>query len=104
VDDLERRVKSESLAPIVHEYALSCSADHAFDTYTTRIRRVVGPPLHGERRDARDRRHRAASGGRVFARHRDIGDEDDWGEVTLWEPGRMLAHTFRIRRIRARSR
>jgi hypothetical protein len=34
-------------------------------------------------------------GGRVYATHGDIG-EDDWGEVTVWEPGRRLAHTFTL--------
>jgi uncharacterized protein YndB with AHSA1/START domain len=34
-------------------------------------------------------------GGRVFATHSDIGD-DDWGEVTVWEPGRRLVHTFTL--------
>ena len=34
-------------------------------------------------------------GGRVFATHEDLG-EHDWGEVTVWEPGRRFAHTFTL--------
>jgi uncharacterized protein YndB with AHSA1/START domain len=34
-------------------------------------------------------------GGRVFATHRDVGVHD-WGEVTTWEPGRRLVHTFTL--------
>jgi uncharacterized protein YndB with AHSA1/START domain len=34
-------------------------------------------------------------GGRVYATHGDVG-EDEWGEVTAWEPGRRLAHTFAL--------
>lgn len=34
-------------------------------------------------------------GGRVFATHDDLGD-DDWGVVTAWEPGRRLVHTFTL--------
>jgi hypothetical protein len=33
--------------------------------------------------------------GAVFASHSDIG-RDDWGEVTVWEPGNRLAHTFTL--------
>ena len=29
------------------------------------------------------------------ALHSDVG-EDDWGEVTVWEPGRRLVHTFTL--------
>jgi activator of Hsp90 ATPase-like protein len=31
----------------------------------------------------------------VYATHGDIG-EHDWGEVTVWEPGRRLVHTFTL--------
>jgi hypothetical protein len=34
-------------------------------------------------------------GGRVYARHSDIG-EHNWGEVTVWEPGRRFAHAFTL--------
>jgi uncharacterized protein YndB with AHSA1/START domain len=34
-------------------------------------------------------------GGRVYATHSDVG-EDDWGEVTVWEPGHRLVHTFSL--------
>jgi Activator of Hsp90 ATPase homolog 1-like protein len=34
-------------------------------------------------------------GGRVFAKHRDLG-EHVWGEVTVWEAGRRLVHTFTL--------
>ena len=37
-------------------------------------------------------------GGRVYATHRDLG-EHDWGEVTIWEPGRRLAHTFTLAQV-----
>lgn len=46
-----------------------------------------GKPAHCDDRAARRR-----SG---FATHDDIG-ESDWGEVTTWEPGRRLVHTFTL--------
>jgi hypothetical protein len=34
-------------------------------------------------------------GGRVFARHSDVG-EDQWGVVRVWKPGRKLVHSFTL--------
>ena len=34
-------------------------------------------------------------GGRVYASHGDDGVHD-WGEVTVWEPGSRLVHTFTL--------
>lgn len=84
-----------SLDPIEHEYALACAPEHAFATYAGRI---------GEWWDARytadaDTLEAVTIephvGGRVFATHSDLG-KDDWGEVTVWEPGRRLVHTFTL--------
>jgi uncharacterized protein YndB with AHSA1/START domain len=88
-------VSDESTAPIVHEYRLRCNAEHAFATYAGRI---------GEWWDARYTANpetleavkiEPRVGGRVYAVHNDMG-EHNWGEVTLWEPGRRLVHTFAL--------
>jgi hypothetical protein len=34
-------------------------------------------------------------GGRVYATHSDLG-EVEWGEVTAWELGRRLVHSFHL--------
>jgi hypothetical protein len=34
-------------------------------------------------------------GGRVYATHSDLG-KHDWGEVTVWDPGQRLGHTFTL--------
>lgn len=34
-------------------------------------------------------------GGRVYAWFTD-GTDDRWGQVTAWEPGRLLEHTFTL--------
>ena len=82
-------------AAIVSEYALSASPERAFATYTERI---------GEWWDGRYTANAETLeavtiephvGGRVYATHSDIG-KDDWGEVTVWEPGRRLVHTFTL--------
>ena len=85
----------DATAAIVSEYAPSASPEHAFATYTGRI---------GEWWDARYTANADTLeavtiephvGGRVFATHSDLG-KDDWGEVTVWEPGRRLVHTFTL--------
>lgn len=80
---------------IAFEYRLGCDAEHAFAVYAERIAEWW------------DRRYTASAGtletvtiepgvgGRVYATHSGLG-EHDWGEVTAWEPGRRLAHTFHL--------
>jgi hypothetical protein len=34
-------------------------------------------------------------GGRVYATHSDLG-QHNWGQVTTWEPGHRVAHTFTL--------
>jgi hypothetical protein len=85
----------ESTSPIIHEYSLRCTAEHAFATYSRRIGdwwdgryTANAATLHAVTIEPR-------AGGRVYATHGDIG-EHDWGEVTVWEPGRRLVHTFTL--------
>jgi hypothetical protein len=86
---------SEELAPITYDYALRCSADHAFDVYTRRIGEWWDPGYTASAETLETVVIQPLVGGRVFARHTDLGD-DEWGEVTAWEPGRQLVHTFTL--------
>jgi hypothetical protein len=88
-------IADTSFAPITVEYELGCDAGSAFGVYTGRIgdwwdARYTARPdtLKGVTIEPR-------IGGRVFATHGDLG-EHDWGEVTVWEPGRRLVHTFTL--------
>jgi hypothetical protein len=86
--------------PIRIEFDVACSAEHAFDTWTTRIadwwpstHSVTGRPdievvLEGWQ------------GGRIFERVPG-GIEHDWGEVTVWEPPERLGYLWHLRRDRA---
>jgi hypothetical protein len=83
------------LSPISFEYKLACSPEQAFETYTGRI---------GEWWDGRYTANadtfetvtiEPRVGGRVWESHQG-GAEYDWGEVTVWEPGRRLVHTFTL--------
>ncbi len=86
---------SDPLAPIVHEYTLSCGADHGFETYAGRIGEWWHPAYTANAETLEAVVIEPRVGGRVYARHSDIG-VDDWGQVTVWEPGHRLAHTFTL--------
>ena len=86
---------SDATAPIALEYDLRWSPEEAFVAYASRI---------GEWWDGRYTANadtleavtiEPRVGGRVYATHRDLG-VDDWGEVTVWEPGKQLVHTFTL--------
>jgi activator of Hsp90 ATPase-like protein len=86
---------SDQLAPIAHTYKLSCDCTHAFETYAGRIGEWWEPRYTANADTLEAVTIEPRVGGRVFASHSDIG-RDDWGEVTVWEPGNRLAHTFTL--------
>ena len=88
-------MSDESTSPIAYEYPLRCSAAQAFYTYTGRIGEWWDPGYTANAETLQAVTIEPRVGGRVFATHRDLGD-DDWGEVTVWEPGRRLVHTFTL--------
>jgi Activator of Hsp90 ATPase homolog 1-like protein len=88
-------VSDDSISPIRHDYLLRCSAEHAFATYTGRIGEWWDPRYTAKAETLKAVTIEPRVGGRVYATHRDTGD-DDWGEVRIWEPGRRLVHTFAL--------
>jgi uncharacterized protein YndB with AHSA1/START domain len=82
-------------APIALDYVLPCSAAEAFEAYTGRIGEWWDPRYTANAETFEMVVIQPLVGGRVFARHADLGD-DDWGEVTAWEPGHRLVHTFTL--------
>jgi Activator of Hsp90 ATPase homolog 1-like protein len=88
-------VNDESTSPITYEYSLRCSAEHAFDTYTAGIGDWWDPRYTANADTLQAVTIEPRVGGRVYATHSDTG-KDDWGEVTVWEPGRRLVHTFTL--------
>ena len=83
------------LAPIVHERSLRCGAESAFATYAGRIGEWWDPRYTANAETFESVVVEPRVGGRVYATHGDIG-EHDWGEVTAWEPGARLVHTFTL--------
>jgi uncharacterized protein YndB with AHSA1/START domain len=88
-------VSDENTAPIAHEYSLRCGAERAFAVYTERIGEWWDPRYTANAETLRTVTIEPKVGGRVYAVHGDLG-KDDWGEVTVWEPGRRLVHTFSL--------
>ena len=81
--------------PITHAYALECGAGEAFRTYTERIGEWWDPRYTANAETFESVTIEPHVGGRVYASHTDVG-ADDWGEVTVWEPGRKVVHTFTL--------
>ena len=84
-----------SLRPIVHEYGLRCDPQGAFAIYTTRI-----GDWWDRRYSANPETFESATiepwvGGRIYASHTDLG-QHDWGEVTGWQPGSRVVHSFTL--------
>jgi Activator of Hsp90 ATPase homolog 1-like protein len=88
-------IPADSTSPITHEYTLGCSAEQAFATYTGRIGEWWDPRYTANPETLEAVTIEPRVGGRVYATHSDMG-EHDWGEVTVWEPGRRLVHTFTL--------
>jgi Activator of Hsp90 ATPase homolog 1-like protein len=74
---------------------LRCGAGRAFATYTARIGEWWDPRYTANAQTLESVTIEPRVRGRVFAVHRDLG-EDEWGRVTVWEPGRRLVHTFSL--------
>jgi Activator of Hsp90 ATPase homolog 1-like protein len=88
-------VVDDSTSPITEEYRLGCDAERAFATYTGRIGQWWDPRYTANAETLETVTIEPRVGGRVYATHADMG-EQDWGEVTVWEPGRRLVHTFTL--------
>lgn len=81
--------------PIRFEYRLRCAAKRAFAVYTERIGEWWDPRYSANPETLESVTIEPRVAGRVYATHSDLG-EDDWGEVTAWEPGRRLVHSFSL--------
>ena len=88
-------MRDEATLPITHNIVVACSADQAFATYTDRIAEWWDPRYTANAETLEAVTIEPRVGGRVYATHSDIG-EHDWGEVTVWDPGRRLVHTFTL--------
>lgn len=87
------------IEPLIVELDLTCSAQHAFTTWTERFGQWW-PAGHTTSGDPGATVHlEPRLGGRIFERASD-GREIDWGEVTTWDPPLALGYLWHIRRTR----
>jgi uncharacterized protein YndB with AHSA1/START domain len=83
------------IEPIQLSFEVACSAEQAFETWTTGITRWW-PRDHTMSGDAAvEIGFEPRVGGRVFERTAD-GRELDWGRVTEWEPPERVAYVWHL--------
>jgi uncharacterized protein YndB with AHSA1/START domain len=87
------------IEPLRLSFPIDCSAEHAFEVWTTRLG-TWWPKGHSASGDpATTVVLEPGVGGRIYERTRD-GVEIDWGEITEWEPPRRLGYLWHITRSR----
>jgi hypothetical protein len=82
------------IAPLKISFDVGCSAEHAFNVWTSRIG-TWWPSDHTVSGEADLVVLQGGVGGRIFERTAD-GVEHDWGEVTLWKPPTQLAYLWHL--------
>jgi uncharacterized protein YndB with AHSA1/START domain len=82
--------------PLHLSFELSCSAEHAFDVWTTTTG-VWWPSDHTMCGDPETVEIEHRVGGRIYERARS-GEEHDWGVVTRWDPPKGLSFTWHLGR------
>jgi hypothetical protein len=89
-------------APLRMSFDVACSAEHAFDVWTSRIG-TWWPPDHTVTGQADlDVVLQGTVGGRIYERTSD-GTEHEWGEVIRWNPPTDLTYRWHLRADRANA-
>jgi hypothetical protein len=89
-----------SSEPLEISFEVACSAEHAFDVWTSRID-TWWPDDHKVTGSAdADVVLQGGVGGRIYERTSD-GVEHEWGEITVWEPPSILGYLWHIGRERS---
>lgn len=83
-----------SVEPLVVEFDVAVSPDHAFETWTRRCA-VWWPPAHTVSGDPSAITLEAHPGGRIFERARD-GTEHEWGVILDWDPPGRLRYRWHL--------
>lgn len=83
------------MKPLVVEFVVAASVDHAFEMWTGRTA-LWWPRSHAvSGADLADITFEQREGGRIFERDGD-GSEHEWGAVTAWEPPRRIAYLWHL--------
>ena len=87
------------IEPLRLSYEIQCSAEHAFEVWTTRLSSWWPKGHSASGNPGTVVVFEPRLGGRIFERTPD-GSEIDWGEVTLWDPPHVLGYVWHIARDR----
>lgn len=88
---------TEDLSPIIREFEVRCSVEHAFDTWTRQIDLWWPLARHSvSHEDAASVTLEPRHGGRIFETTRE-GKEIVWGTINLWEPPNRFGYRWHIR-------
>jgi uncharacterized protein YndB with AHSA1/START domain len=88
------------IEPIRLTFEVDCPVDRAFDVWTARIAQWWPKDHTVSADDDLTVVLEGRRGGRIFER-RTSGVEQDWGEVTVWEPPTRLGYTWHLNRDRS---
>ena len=88
------------IEPLRLSYDIACSAEHAFEVWTTRVSTWWPKGHSASGHPATVVVLEPRYGGRIFERTPE-GTEIDWGEITLWNPPRQLGYLWHIARDRS---
>jgi hypothetical protein len=83
------------IQPLRIAFDVACDQQHAFSVWTEHAS-AWWPKVHTvSRQPDLQIVFEPRVGGRIFERSR-IGQEHEWGEITVWDPPRRLAYLWRI--------
>ena len=83
------------MEPLIVEFDVDASVEHAFDVWTAQPS-IWWPPSHTITKDAEaEIVFERFVGGRVYERGSD-GEEHDWGEILEWKPPERLSYMWHL--------
>jgi uncharacterized protein YndB with AHSA1/START domain len=88
--------------PLRISFDVACSAEHAFTVWTSGIDRWWPPDHTVSGRTDLEVVLQGGVGGRIFERTPD-GIEQEWGEVTVWDPPARLSYRWHLHQERAEA-
>ena len=87
----------DELPPIIREFEVACSVEHAFDMWTRQIDLWWPLERHSvSQENAASVKVEAKLGGRIFETTRD-GKQIVWGAVNVWEPPSRFGYLWHIK-------